>query len=142
MAVSGQYYRQLERSFPSGGNWLVCGWLATSETDSKPLVVANAVVAVAGGPPLAVQRAVRIGRTVIVRVRRTAIQSGEYVILRLEAPGWKGRVRKFRGSSQGLTVHMLLPARPLRRLTVAVLRVRSDGSVITRTRAIHLRRLA
>ena len=142
VAVSGQYYRQLERSFPSGGNWLVCGWLATSETDSKPLVVASTVVAVAGGPPLAVQRAVRIGRTVIVRVRRTAIQSGEYVILRLEAPGWKGRVRKFRGSSQGLTVHMLLPARPLRRLTVSVLRVRSDGSVITRTRAIHLRRLA
>jgi hypothetical protein len=142
VAVSGQYYRQLERSFPSGGNWLVCGWLATSETDTKPLVIASASIPVAGGPPLAVQRAVRIGRTVIVRVRRTAIQSGEYVILRLKAPNWKGKVRKFRGSSQALTVHMQLPQRPLKGLTVTVLRVRSDGAIITRTRAIHLRRLA
>ena len=87
-------------------------------------------------------RAVRIDRTVIVRVRRTAIQSGEYVILRLKAPNWKGKVRKFRGSSQALTVHMLLPKRPLKGLTVTVLRVRSDGAIITRTRPIHLRRLA
>ena len=142
MAVDGQYYRQLERSFPTGGNWLVCGWLATSETDSRPLVVASASIPVAGGPALAVQRAVRIGRSVIVRVRRIGIQSGEYVILRLKAPGWKGRVRRFTGPSQGLTVHMLLPRRPLRGLTVTVLRIRSDGAIITRTRAIHLRRLA
>jgi hypothetical protein len=142
VAVSGQYYRQLERSFPSGGNWLVCGWLATSETDTRPLVIASASIPIAGGPPLAVQRAVRIDRTVIVRVRRTAIQSGEYVILRLKAPDWKGKVRKFRGSSQALTVHMQLPQRPLKGLTVTVLRVRSDGGIITRTRAIHLRRLA
>jgi hypothetical protein len=142
VAVNGQYYRQLERSFPSGGNWLVCGWLATSETDTKALVVASTSIPLAGGPALAVQRAVRIGRTVIVRVRRLGIQSGEYVILRLEAPSWKGRVRKFTGSSQALTVHMLLPQRPLKRLTVTVLRVRSDGGIITRTRAIHLRRLA
>ena len=85
VAVDGQYYRQLERSFPTGGNWLVCGWLATSETDSRPLVVASASIPVAGGPALAVQRAVRIGRSVIVRVRRIGIQSGEYVILRLKA---------------------------------------------------------
>jgi hypothetical protein len=142
VAVTGQYYRQLERSFPSGGNWLVCGWLATSETDSKPLAVANAIVTVAGGPALAVQRAVRIARTVIVRIRRLDVQSGEYVILRLEAPSWKGKVRKLRGSSQALTVHMTLPTRPLKGLTVTVLRVRSDGGIITRTRAIHLRRLA
>jgi hypothetical protein len=142
VAVNGQYYRQLERSFPSGGNWLVCGWLATSETDTKALVVASTSIPLAGGPALAVQRAVRIGRTVIVRVRRLGIQSGEYVILRLNAPSWKGRVRKFTGSSQALTVHMLLPPRPLKRLTVTVLRVRSDGGIITRTRAIHLRRLA
>jgi hypothetical protein len=89
-----------------------------------------------------VQRAVRIERTVIVRIRRLAIQSGEYVILRLKAPGWKGKLRKFRGSSQALTVHMTLPERPLKGLTVTVLRVRSDGGIITRTRAIHLRRLA
>ena len=120
----------------------MCGWLATSETDTKPLVIASASIPVAGGPPLAVQRAVRIDRTVIVRVRRTAIQSGEYVILRLKAPNWKGKVRKFRGSSQALTVHMQLPQRPLKGLTVTVLRVRSDGGIITRTRAIHLRRLA
>jgi hypothetical protein len=142
VAVNGQYYRQLERSFPSGGSWLVCGWLATSETDTKALVVASTSIPLAGGPALAVQRAVRIGRTVIVRVRRLGIQSGEYVILRLNAPSWKGRVRKFTGSSQALTVHMLLPPRPLKRLTVTVLRVRSDGGIITRTRAIHLRRLA
>jgi hypothetical protein len=142
VAVNGQYYRQLERSFPAGGNWLVCGWLATSETDTKALAVANTSIPVAGGPALAVQRAVRIGRTVIVRVRRLGIQSGEYVILRLKAPGWKGRVRNFHGASQALTVHMLLPQRPLKGLTVTVLRVRSDGGTITRTRAIHLRRLA
>ena len=142
VAVTGQYYRQLERSFPTGGNWLVCGWLATSENDAKPLVASSAIVTVAGGPALAVQRAVRLGRTVIVRVRRLGIQGGEYVILRLEAPGWSGRVRRFRGSSQALTVHMTLPRRPLKGLTVTVLRVRSDGGIITRTRAIHLRRLA
>jgi hypothetical protein len=142
VAVNGQYYRQLERSFPSGGNWLVCGWLATSETDSKPLVVASASVPVAGGPALAVQRAVRIDRAVIVRIRRLDIQSGEYVILRLKSPNWKGKVRKFTGRSQALTVHMQLPPRPLKGLTVTVLRVRSDGSIISRTRAIHLRRLA
>jgi hypothetical protein len=142
VAVSGQYYRQLERSFPSGGNWLVCGWLATSESDSKPLAVANTLVGIAGGPALAVQRAVRIGRTVIVRVRRLDIQSGEYVIVRLRSPGWKGKVRKFVGHSQALTVHMSLPQRPLKGLTVTVLRVRSDGGIISRTRAIHLRRLA
>lgn len=140
--VSGQYYRQLERSFPTGGNWLVCGWLATSERDSRPLVVASASVPVAGGPALAVQRAVRIARQVIVRVRRTDIQSGEYVILKLRSPSWKGKVRKFRGSSQALTAHMTLPPRPLKGLTVTVTRVRSDGAVISRTRAIHLRRLA
>jgi hypothetical protein len=142
VAVSGQYYRQLERSFSAGGNWLVCGWLATSETDTKALVVSSTSIPVAGAPALAVQRAVRIGRTVIVRVRRLGIQSGEYVILRLEAPGWKGRVRRFNGSSQALTVHMLLPQRPLTGLAVTVLRLRSDGGIITRTKAIHLRRLA
>jgi hypothetical protein len=142
VAVNGQYYRQLERSFPSAGNWLVCGWLATSETDTKPLVVSSASIPMAGGPQLAVQRAVRIGRTVIVRVRRLGIQSGERVILRLKAPGWKGRVRQFSGSSQALTVHMLLPPRQLKGLTVTVLRIRSDGGIITRTQAIHLRRLA
>jgi hypothetical protein len=142
VAVSGQYYRQLERSFPSGGNWIVCGWLATSESDTKALAVANATIPVAGGPALAVQSAVRIGRTVIVRIRRLDIQSGEYVILRLKAPSWKGKVRKFTGHSQALTVHMLLPQRPLKRLTVTVLRVRSDGGIISRTRAIRLRRLA
>jgi hypothetical protein len=142
VAVSGQYYRQLERSFPSGGNWIVCGWLATSESDSKPLAVASTIVGVAGGPALAVQRAVRIDRTVIVRIRRLDVQSGEYVILRLRSPSWKGKVRKFRGHSQALTVHMSLPQRPLKRLTVTVLRVRADGGVISRTRAIHLRRLA
>ena len=142
VAVNGQYYRQLERSFPSGGNWLVCGWLATSESDSKPLVVASASVPIAGGPALAVQRAVRIDRSVIVRIRRLDIQSGEYVILRLKSPNWKGKVRKFTGHSQALTVHMQLPLRPLKGLTVTVLRVRSDGGIISRTRAIHLRRLA
>ena len=142
VAVSGQYYRQLERSFPSGGNWVVCGWLATSERDTKALAVASATIPVAGGPALAVQSAVRIGRTVIVRIRRLDIQSGEYVILRLKAPSWKGKVRKFTGHSQALTVHMLLPQRPLKRLTVTVLRVRSDGGIISRTRAIRLRRLA
>jgi hypothetical protein len=142
VAVNGQYYRQLERSFPSGGNWLVCGWLATSETDSKALVVASTSIPVAGGPALAVQRAVRIGRTVIVRVRRLGIQSGEYVILRLKAPSWKGRLRRFTGTSQALTVHMLLPQRPLKGVTVTVMRVRSDGGIITRTPAIRLRRLA
>jgi hypothetical protein len=142
VAVSGQYYRQLERSFPSGGNWIVCGWLATSESDTKALAVASATIPVVGGPALAVQSAVRIGRTVIVRVRRLDIQSGEYVILRLKAPSWKGKVRKFTGHSQALTVHMLLPQRPLKRLTVTVLRVRSDGGIISRTRAIRLRRLA
>jgi len=39
-------------------------------------------------------------------------------------------------------VQLLLPQRPLKRLTVTVLRVRSDGSIISRTRAIRLRRLA
>ena len=51
-------------------------------------------------------------------------------------------MRKFTGTSQALTVHMLLPQRPLKRLTVTVLRIRSDGGVITSTRAIRLRRLA
>ena len=84
----------------------------------------------------------RIGRTVIVRATRTGVQSGERLILRLAAPGWKGKVRVFRGSSLGLTVHLQLPQRPLKGLTVTVLRVAPDGSTIARTRAIHLRRLA
>jgi hypothetical protein len=37
---------------------------------------------------------------------------------------------------------MLLPQRPLKGLTVTVMRIRSDGGIITRTPAIHLRRLA
>ena len=142
VSVTGQYYRQLERAFPSGANWLVCGWLATSESDTKPLAVGSTTIGVAGGKALVVQRAVRIGRSVIVRMRRLGVQSGERLILKLKAPGWRGKVRQFRGSSLALTVHMQLPARPLRRVTVTVLRVRSDGSIITRTRAIHLRRLA
>jgi hypothetical protein len=142
VAVSGQYYRQLERAFPSGANWLVCGWLATSESDSKPLAVGSTVIGVAGGKALAVQRAVRIDRTVIVRMRRVGHERGEQLIIRLKAPGWKGKVRRFTGSSMALTVHMQLPKRPLRRVTVTVLRVRADGSVIARTKAIKLRRLA
>jgi hypothetical protein len=142
VAVSGQYYRQLERAFPSGASWLVCGWLATSESDTKPLAVGSTTIGVAGGKALAVQRAVRIGRSVIVRLRRLNVESGERLILRLKAPGWRGKVRQFRGSSSALTVHMTLPSRPLTRVSVTVLRVRSDGSIITRTRAIHLRRLA
>jgi hypothetical protein len=141
VAVSGQYYRQLERAFPAGGNWLVCGWLATSETDTKALAVGSTTISIAGGAPLVVQRAVRIGQSVILRVRRVGVETGEYVIFRLKAPNWKGKVRRFRGSSLAMTVHMVLPQRPLRHLTVTVLRVRSDGSIITRTRAIKLRRL-
>ena len=115
VSVTGQYYRQLERAFPSGANWLVCGWLATSESDTKPLAVGSTTIGVAGGKALVVQRAVRIGRSVIVRMRRLGVQSGEHLILRLKAPGWRGKVRQFRGSSLALTVHMQLPARPLRR---------------------------
>jgi hypothetical protein len=142
VAVSGQFYHQLERSFPAGGNWIVCGWLATGESDSKALAVGSTTITIAGGAPLVVQRAVRIGQNVIVRVRRLGVESGEYVIFRLKAPGWKGKTRQLRGSSQAMTVHMRLPSRPLKRLTVTVTRVRSDGSIIVRSRAIHLRRLA
>jgi hypothetical protein len=141
IAVSGQYYRQLERAFPGGGSWLVCGWLATSETDSKPLAVASTTVAIAGGPSLAVQRAVRIGRTVILRIRRQNVQSGEIVIVRLAAPGWKGRTRRFTGRSPALTVHMLLPRRPLAHVKAFVTRVGPDGSVIAQSRTIRPRRL-
>jgi hypothetical protein len=142
IAVSGQYYRQLERAFPAGGSWLVCAWLATSEGDSKPLATANTTIAIGGGAPLAVQRAVRIGRSVVIRLRRLNVQSHETLIVRLKAPGWKGRTRRFTGSSPALTVHMLLPKRPLVRVTATIMRVGSDGSIISRTRAIRLRRLA
>jgi hypothetical protein len=142
VAVNGQYYRQLERAFPTGGSWLVCGWLATSESDSKPLAVASATIPIAGGPTLGVQRAVRIGRTVILRLRRSNVQPGEIVIVRLKAPGWNGRTRRFTGSSPALTVHMLLPKRPLTRVTATIVRVGSDGSVFANTRPIRLRRLA
>jgi hypothetical protein len=142
VAVSGQYYRQLERAFPGGGSWLVCGWLATKETDSKPIAVSSATVAIAGGPSLAVQRAVRIGRAVILRLRRLNVQSGETVIVRLKAPGWKGRTRSFTGKSPALTVHMVLPKRPLVRVTAVVTRVGPDGTIISRSKTIHPRRLS
>ncbi len=88
------------------------------------------------------QRAVRIGRTVILRLRRSNVRPGELVIVRLKAPGWKGRTRRFTGSSPALTVHMLLPKRPLTRVTATVVRVGSDGTVFANTRPIHLRRIA
>ena len=128
VSVTGQYYRQLERAFPSGANWLVCGWLATSESDTKPLAVGSTTIGVAGGKALVVQRAVRIGRTVIVRMRRLGVQSGEHLILRLKAPGWRGKVRAVqRLVARADRAHAAArapaeagdrdgPARPLRRL--------------------------
>jgi hypothetical protein len=140
-AIHGQFYKQLERAFPSGGSWLVCGWIASSESDSKPFSVISTTVPIIGGPPLAIQAAVRMGRTVLIRLRRESVQSGEHVIVRLKAPGWKGRVRTFSGHSASLSVHFLLPLRPLSRVNVTVTRVSADGSIVAR-RSVRPRRLS
>jgi hypothetical protein len=141
-SVTGQFYKQLERPFSSGGSWLVCAWLASSEKDGHPLQVASTTAPIVGGPPLALQAAVRTGRTVLVRLRRTDVRSGESVIVRVKAPGWKGRTRRFTGHSAVLTIHFLLPVRPLKRVTISATRLSSGGAIVGKAGPVRPRRLS